>query len=172
MDQAANMGRKMQKGDFDFNDFMAQANSVRKLGGMGGMMKMIPGMAGKITEEQLFEAEKRMKVQEKIVNAMSEEERANPDLIVQFGGKKELVQLALTRRSAVAEKSGLSLKEIDQFVMEFQNMRKMMKQNMKGMDMDAMEQNPDQPMETERGKEKKSKKIKPTRGGGGGFGGK
>ena len=94
-DMASQMGRKMQKGAFDFNDFMAQVQSVRKLGGMGGMLKMIPGMAGKINEDQLFEAEKRMKVQVDIVTAMSAEERMNPDLIVQFGGKKELVLYTL-----------------------------------------------------------------------------
>ena len=40
---ASIIGKKMQKGDFDFDDFLLQAQSVRKLGGMGGMMKLIPG---------------------------------------------------------------------------------------------------------------------------------
>ena len=42
-DQASVLGKKMQKGDFDFDDFLLQAQSVRKMGGMGGMLKMIPG---------------------------------------------------------------------------------------------------------------------------------
>lgn len=62
----------MQKGDFDFNDFILQSQSVRKMGGMGGMLRMMPGMAGKISDEVLFEAEKRMKQSEMIVNAMTE----------------------------------------------------------------------------------------------------
>jgi len=62
----------MQKGDFDFDDFLLQSQSVRKMGGMGGMLKLIPGMAGKITDEMLFEAEKRMKQTEIIVNGMTE----------------------------------------------------------------------------------------------------
>ena len=41
--KASQMGKKMQKGSFDFNDFLAQSQSVRKLGGMGGMLKLIPG---------------------------------------------------------------------------------------------------------------------------------
>ena len=65
----------MQKGDFDFNDFILQSQSVRKMGGMGGMLRMMPGMAGKITDEMLFEAEKRLKQSEAIVAAMTEASR-------------------------------------------------------------------------------------------------
>ena len=72
----------MQKGDFDFNDFLLQAQSVRKMGGMGGMLKMIPGMSGKINDEQLFEAEKRMKRCEQIIAAMTEDEKNLPELLV------------------------------------------------------------------------------------------
>jgi hypothetical protein len=149
----------MQKGDFDFNDFLLQTQSVRKMGGMSSMLKMIPGrlcnycmdstllcivcifpflslylhciinasyfssiffffvffvkgVAGKINEEQLFEAEKRMKRSEVIIGAMSEEERADPDLIVRQGGKKELVREALVRRENLAQKTGLNIKEV------------------------------------------------------------
>jgi signal recognition particle subunit SRP54 len=68
----AKVGRKMQMGDFDFNDFLLQSQSVKKLGGMGGLLRMMPGTAGKITDEMLFEAEKRLKKSEIIVNAMSD----------------------------------------------------------------------------------------------------
>lgn len=53
---------------------------------MSGMLKMIPGMAGKITEEQLFEAEKRVKKAESIISAMSEEEKSDPDIIARQVG--------------------------------------------------------------------------------------
>lgn len=92
LDKAAKIGKKMQKGDFDFDDFLMQSQSLKKLGGMGGMLRMMPGMAGKITDDQLFEAEKRMKRCEVIISAMTEEERSNPDLLVKQGGKKELLQ--------------------------------------------------------------------------------
>lgn len=81
IDKAAKLGKKMQKGSFDFDDFLLQSQSVRKLGGMGGMLKMIPGMAGKISDEALFEAEKRIKRCEVIIGAMTAEERTNPDMI-------------------------------------------------------------------------------------------
>eukprot|EP00597_Dinobryon_sp_UTEXLB2267_P003471 CAMPEP_0170069744 /NCGR_PEP_ID=MMETSP0019_2-20121128/8305_1 /TAXON_ID=98059 /ORGANISM="Dinobryon sp., Strain UTEXLB2267" /LENGTH=484 /DNA_ID=CAMNT_0010277867 /DNA_START=136 /DNA_END=1586 /DNA_ORIENTATION=- len=172
-DKAAQIGKKMQKGDFDFDDFILQSQSVRKMGGMGGMLKMIPGMAGKITDEMLFEAEKRMKQTEIIVNAMTEEERKNPDLIVRVGGKKELVKEATDRRVALAKKSGVSVDEIDRFVIEFSNMRRMMVQQLKGMDLDSTANDPNAPMITMKerlAQEKKARKVKPSRGGGGGFG--
>ncbi|KAJ1442006.1 signal recognition particle protein [Ochromonadaceae sp. CCMP2298] len=173
-DEATRVAKKMQKGDFDFNDFIFQAQSVRKMGGMGGMLKMLPGMAGKITDEQLFEAEKRMKVSEAIVAAMDPEERSDPDIIVKMGGKKELVTEALRRRERLAEKTGLTPREIDNFIAEFQNMRRMMSKNLKGMDMDASNGDPNAPMVTQAARAaeaKKNRKIKPSRGGGGGFGG-
>jgi signal recognition particle subunit SRP54 len=175
IDKAAKIGKKMQKGDYDFNDFLVQSQSVRKLGGMGGMLRMMPGMAGKITDEQLFEAEKRMKRCEAIIGAMTEEERSDPDLITKQGGKKELLQAALERRKALATKSGVEYKEVEAFISEFNSMRRMMQKNLKGMDMEQMENDPSAPLETTAAKAaaaKAAKKLKPTRGGGGGFGSK
>jgi len=84
-----------------------------------------------------------------------------------------VVQDAERRKRELAERSGAAIKEIDGFIMEFNNMKKMMMKNLKGMDMDASE--PDQPMQTQQAmaaQAKKEKKLKPTRGGGAGFGGK
>ena len=172
-DKAAKLGRKMQKGDFDFNDFLLQSQSLKKMGGMGGMLKMMPGMSGKISDEQLFEAEKRLKRCETIIGAMTQEERDNPELLCKQGGKKELVQAAAQRRNDLADRCGTDLKDIDGFIFEFVGMRSMMRKNLKGMDMDAMEANPDQPMMTVAQKKataKASRKVKASRGGGGGFG--
>ena len=71
----------MQKGSYDFNDFLNQMQSLKKMGGMGSMLKMMPGVGNMVTDEKLYEAEKRMKRCESIIAAMSEEERSNPDLI-------------------------------------------------------------------------------------------
>ena len=111
-DKAAMLGKKMQKGDFDFDDFLLQAQSVRKMGGMSGMLKMIPGVAGKINDEQLFEAEKRMKRCEVIIGAMTEEERTNPDMVVRQGGKKELVRDAMLRRQDLARRCDMELRDV------------------------------------------------------------
>jgi len=69
-------------------------------------------MAGKVSEEQFFELEKKMKRYEVIIGAMSEEERSNPDLICKQGGKKELVLEANQRKEMLAKKSGYSSKEV------------------------------------------------------------
>lgn len=175
IDKAAKISKKMQKGNYDFNDFLVQSQSLKKLGGMGGMLKMMPGMAGKISDDQLFEAEKRMKRCEVIINAMTEEERADPELLVKQGGKKELLQAALERRKELAVKAGIEYKEIESFISEFNAMKRIMMKNLKGMDMDAMENDPMSPLETQQSKNmaaKAQKKLKPTRGGGGGFGSK
>merc|ERR1712205_213449 len=100
---------------------------------------MIPGMGGKVSDEQFFELEKKMKRYEEIIGAMSEEERVNPDLLTKQGGKKELVLEAAQRKKALAERSGYSEKDIEGFMFEFLGMKKMMLKNMKGMDLDALE---------------------------------
>ena len=172
-DKAAKLGRKMQKGDFDFNDFLLQAQSLKKLGGMGGMLKMMPGMSGKISDEQLFEAEKRLKRCELIIGSMTEEERSDPELLCKQGGKKEMVQAAAFRRQELASRCDTDVKDIEKFIFEFVGMRSMMRKNLKGMDMDAMEANPDKPMQTidqQKAAAKASRKVKASRGGGGGFG--
>mmetsp|Transcript_27658 Transcript_27658/g.26468 ORF Transcript_27658/g.26468 Transcript_27658/m.26468 type:complete len:539 (+) Transcript_27658:39-1655(+) len=171
-EKADKLGRKMQKGDFDFDDFLLQTQSVRKMGGMGGMLKMIPGMAGKVTDEQMFELEKKLKKFEAIIACMSPEERSIPDLLARQGGKKDLMQDAVTRRLALAGRAEVRPVEVDAFITEFSGMRKMMMKNLKGMDMNAMEQDPNVPMQTTQQRaiqEKKDRKTKATRGGGGGF---
>ena len=173
LDAASKLGRKMQKGSFDFNDFLTQSQGVAKMGGMQNMLKMMPGMAGKISDEQFFELEKKMKRYEQIIGCMSEEERSNPDLLCKQGGKKELVREADVRKKELAKKSGYTDKEIDSFIFEFLGMKKMMLKNMKGMDLDQMEQDPNAPVQTmasRKAEEKKMRNMKPTRGGGGGFG--
>jgi len=108
------------------------------------------GMAGKITDEMIFDAERRSKLSETIVGAMTEEERSNPDLIVATvpmmdeayifiytdalvahrytmlcyactkGGKKELVQDAERRKRELADRSGTTIKEVRLFALDRQ----------------------------------------------------
>ena len=173
LDKASKLGRKMQSGSFDFNDFLLQSQGLKKMGGMQSVLKMMPGMAGKVTDEQFFELEKKMKKYEIIINAMSEEERSNPDLLCKQGGKQELVLEAARRKEELAKKSGYTSREIEGFIFEFLGMKKMMNQNMKGLDLDQLEKDPNTPMQTlaaKKEEERKKRNLKPTRGGGGGFG--
>lgn len=170
---ATKMSKKMQKGAFDFNDFLTNTQMMKKMGGMSSALKMIPGMAGKVSDEQMFEVEQRIKRSETIIGGMTTEEKETPDLLCQQGGKKELVLQAAQRRVELAERVGLEAREVEDFIVEFNNMRSMMRKQMKGMDMDAMDGDPNAPMQTLQAKKqaaKAQKKLKPTRGGGGGFG--
>ena len=67
----------MMEGHFDLDDMLAQLKQVQKLGSLGGLLKLIPGMP-KIDASQLGAAEKEMKNLEVIINSMTKEERQNP----------------------------------------------------------------------------------------------
>lgn len=79
---------------------------------------------------------------------------------------------ASLRRKALALRLGMEARAVEAFLIEFNSMRKIMRQNLKGMDIDAMEANPDAPMQTasaQMASERKNRKVKSSRGGGGGF---
>ena len=121
----------MQKGNYDFNDFLVQAQSVKSMGNMGSMLKMIPGMANKINDDMLFEAEKRMKRSESIIKAMTAEERSNPDLLARQGGSQLLLKESNERIKQLAIRSGFDLKDVQSVIYEFNTMKKMMTQQLK-----------------------------------------
>lgn len=161
--------RKMQKGTFDFNDLLKEIQRVKQMGGMNSFLKMLPGLANKINDDQLFEVERRAKISESIILAMTDEERSNPDLITRYGGKKELLVEAVNRRKDLAKRTGLTERDVDKFIAEYLQTRKMMAMNMKDVDIEAMVANPESSVGLEK-VVKKDKKLKPSRGGGAGFG--
>ena len=65
-EDAAAMMRKMLSNKFDFNDFLSQYKSVNKMGSLGSVMKMIPGMGG-VDDKQLVEVEKKYAVYESVI---------------------------------------------------------------------------------------------------------
>ncbi len=78
-EQAAAMAKKMQSGKFDLDDLAAQIGQMQKLGGMGGVMGMMPGMAK--MKDQIAAAgmdDKLLKRQLAIISSMTKWERANP----------------------------------------------------------------------------------------------
>ncbi len=115
-EEAEKLAAKMQKGEFDFDDFAKQIQQVRKMGGMGGIMGMLPGVAK--VKNQLAGAninDKALARQEAIILSMTREERRNPKL---FNG---------SRRRRVAEGSGTSVQEVNRLLKQFQEMSKVMK---------------------------------------------
>ncbi len=116
--------KRMQDGKFDFNDFLDQMKMLNKLGPLDGLMGMLPGF-NKIKKQIPAGAldPKRMKRMEAIVLSMTPTERSRPELIK---GR---------RRKRIAEGSGNTVIQVNQFLKQFGQMRKMMKSKGKMRDM-------------------------------------
>ena len=115
-EQAMRVAEKMRKGKFDLEDLSAQLAQVEKLGGMGGIMGMLPGM-GKI-KEQMAAAnidENIIKRQRAIISSMTRGERRNPDI------------LKASRKKRIAAGSGSKVEEVNRLLKQHRQMADMMK---------------------------------------------
>ncbi len=115
-EEAEKLAAKIQKGQFDFEDFAKQLSQVRKMGGMGGIMGMLPG--SQKVKAQMGAAnvdDKALARQEAIILSMTPKERQNPKL---FNG---------SRRRRVAAGAGTTVQEVNRLLKQFQQMSKMMK---------------------------------------------
>lgn len=111
--QAAKLQAKISKNTFDFNDFLTQLNQIRKMGNIKDLLGMIPGMGKAIKDIDIDDSS--FKKIEAIIFSMTPEERSNPDLI---NGK---------RRERLAKGSGNTIQEVNQFLKQFEEMKKMMR---------------------------------------------
>ncbi len=111
-DEAVKMQAKLQKGSFDFEDFLNQMRQLQKMGGMGELLKMMPGM-GQLKDLQVDE--KEMKRTEAIILSMTKVERSRPSL------------LDISRRQRIADGSGTTLNEVNSLIKRFNQSQKMMK---------------------------------------------
>jgi signal recognition particle subunit SRP54 len=118
MDQveAQKAGERLMKGEFTLEDFMKQMQQVRKLGPIGQLLEMIPGMNKMTKGVDLSNAEKDMKRIEAIIQSMTPKERSNPKI------------LKASRKRRVAAGSGTTVQEVNALLKQFQEMQKMMKQ--------------------------------------------
>jgi signal recognition particle subunit SRP54 len=107
---------RMKRADFTLEDFLAQIKQVRKMGGLGGILKSLPG-AGKIGKEMEGEVdEKALDRIEAIIFAMTPAEREKPQTI---NG---------SRRERIAKGSGVQVYDVNQLLKQFADTRKLMKQ--------------------------------------------
>ncbi len=115
-EQAAAMAKKMQSGKFDLNDLAAQIGQMSKIGGMGGIMGMMPGM-GKMKDQMAAAGldDKMFGRQLAIISSMTKAERANPDL------------LKHSRKKRIAAGSGTNAAEINKLLKMHRQMADMMK---------------------------------------------
>lgn len=115
---AEKLQKKILEARFDFNDFLKQMRLMKNMGSLGGIMKLIPGMAGKISDDQLQQGETQLKRVEAMISSMTKQERSEP----------ELLSGSPSRRRRIARGSGYQDKDVSKLVSDFQKMRSMMQQ--------------------------------------------
>ncbi len=123
--KAKELEKKIRKNKFDFNDFMAQIQQIKKMGNIKDLAAMIPGVGKAIKDIDIDDD--AFKGIEAIINSMTPKERANPDLINQ------------SRRMRIAKGSGTDIQEVNKLMKQFDQMRKMMRM-MSGMSNSKMMQ--------------------------------
>ena len=114
--EAERMAEKLRKAEFNLEDFLSQMRQIKKLGSLGGILKMLPGMSGISVGER---EEKKMRQTEAIILSMTPQERQNPNII------------NARRRLRIASGSGTQVRDVNALLKQFEGMRKMMKM-MKG----------------------------------------
>ncbi len=112
-DESERMQKKLRQNQFDFDDFLKQLNTVKKMGNMKDLLGMIPGLGKQIKDVDI--EDDSFKHIEAVILSMTKKERQNPALI---DG---------SRRKRIADGSGTSIQEVNQLLKQFQEMRKMMK---------------------------------------------
>ena len=113
--EARRTANKMMSGKFDLNDMLENMRKVQKMGSLGGLLKLIPGMP-KISPEQQAAAEKEMRNFEVIINSMTPYERSNPDVF------------KFSRKQRVANGCGKTLADVNRVLKKYDQMKDMMKQ--------------------------------------------
>jgi signal recognition particle subunit SRP54 len=114
--QAQKAAEKLVAGQFTLEDFATQLKEVRKMGPVGQLLGMIPGMSGPRMQVDEQAAEGQLKRTEAIISSMTPRERRNPDI------------LNASRKRRVAAGSGVSVYEVNQLLKQFKDMQKLMKQ--------------------------------------------
>ena len=115
-EQAKELSQKLRKAEFDYNDFLTQMQQIKKMGGMGSILSMMPGVGSQLSGVDMDEGERSLKRVESIILSMTKEERANPGL------------MNPSRKQRIARGAGVDISEVNRLVKQFDQMKKMMKQ--------------------------------------------
>jgi signal recognition particle subunit SRP54 len=116
--EAEKLQEKILTAKFDFTDFLKQTRLMKNMGSLAGIMKLIPGMGGKLSDEQLQQGEAQLKRAEAMIGSMTLEERRDPDLLAG----------SPSRRRRIAKGAGYKLEDVSKLVADFQKMRTLMQQ--------------------------------------------
>ena len=112
-EEAKKLQKKIQKNKFDFNDFLAQIEQIKKMGNLKDLASMIPGVGKAIKDVDIDD--NAFKGIEAIIKSMTPKERTNPEILNQ------------SRRQRIAKGSGTDLREVNRLIKQFDQTRKMMK---------------------------------------------
>ena len=115
-EQAKELSQKLRKAEFDYNDFLTQMQQIKKMGGMGSILSMMPGVGSQLSGIDMDEGERSLRRVESIILSMTKEERANPGL------------MNPSRKQRIAKGAGVDVSEVNRLVKQFDQMKKMMKQ--------------------------------------------
>lgn len=115
--EAKRLGKKIKKGEFTFNDFISQLESVKKLGNMKNLIGMIPGLSGMANQIKDIDLENSIEIKhiKAMIDSMTPKERENPDL------------LNNSRKRRLAIGAGISQVEVNRFLKQFTNASKIAK---------------------------------------------
>ncbi len=121
-EKAKEMEQKLRKAQFGFDDYLEQMAQVKKMGGIGKILGMMPGMGGQLKDLESQIDPKLMDRTEAIILSMTKKERSNPEI------------LNPSRKKRIAAGAGVDISEVNRLVKQFEQTRKMMKQmpNMMG----------------------------------------
>uniref|UniRef100_UPI00402713F6 signal recognition particle protein n=1 Tax=Alloprevotella sp. TaxID=1872471 RepID=UPI00402713F6 len=111
--EALKLQRKIQKNQFDFNDFLAQIQQIKKMGNLKDLASMIPGVGKALKDVEIDD--NAFKGIEAIILSMTPKERQHPEV------------LNMSRKTRIAKGSGTTIQEVNRLVKQFDQTRKMMK---------------------------------------------
>jgi signal recognition particle subunit SRP54 len=115
-EQAQEMQKKFKKMDFDFNDYLTSMEQMNKMGGIGSILNMLPGLGGKNKDIEGMIDESQLQRTKSIILSMTPAERSNPSI------------LNLSRKNRIAKGAGVDISEVNRLVKQFEQSKKMMKQ--------------------------------------------
>ena len=114
--KAAKLEKKLKKNEFTLEDFLEQMGEVKNMGGIGKMLEMLPGMGGKVSDDDVEKSEKEFKQMEAIIQSMTPAERKDPTI------------LNASRRKRIAAGCGQPVSKINSLIKKYDEARKLMKQ--------------------------------------------
>ena len=115
-EKAAELEKRLAKNQFTLEDFLDQIGQIKGMGGLGKVLNMLPGVQGKVSDDDMDAGEKEFRTMEAIIQSMTPEERRKPEL------------LNASRRKRIAAGSGVTVSKVNQLIKKYEDTKKLMKQ--------------------------------------------